>query len=107
MDLKRDDQYKESSIKAIRRTAKCHFTTDCSQIKFSTIHSFKGWESKTIIFLLQPDMQSDELYDGHDVNNRDNVPALIYTAITRAKGNLFIINLENKHYHTFFENNMK
>ena len=103
MNLNRDDQYKESSIKAIRRTAKCHFTTDCSQIKFSTIHSFKGWESKTIIFLLQPDMQSDELHDGHN----ENIPALIYTALTRAKGNLFIINLENKHYHTFFENNMK
>ena len=107
MDLKRDDQYKESSIKAIRRTAKCHFTTDCSQIKFSTIHSFKGWESKTIIFLLQSDIQSDEFYDGNDVNNRENIPALIYTALTRAKGNLFIINLGNKQYHTFFDLNMR
>lgn len=107
MEQRCEDRYKDRDIKAIRRAAKTHFTTDCSQIKLSTIHSFKGWESKTVILLLQSDMQSDELHDGHCENKKDNIPALIYTALTRAKGNLFIINLENKHYHTFFDNNME
>jgi superfamily I DNA/RNA helicase len=93
-------------IKAVRRAAKTHFTTDCTQIKMSTIHSFKGWESKTIILLLQPDMQSDEFIDEHHINKRDNIPALIYTALTRAKGNLFIINMGNKYYHKFFQENI-
>lgn len=102
-----DFEYKKRDIEAIRRTAKTHFTTDYPQIKLSTIHSFKGWESETIILLLQSDLQSDEFYDGNDVNNRENIPALIYTALTRAKGNLFIINIGNQQYHTFFDNNMK
>ena len=101
-----DERYKDRVIKAVRRAAKTHFTTDCTQIKMSTIHSFKGWESKTIILLLQPDMQSDEFIDEHHINKRDNIPALIYTALTRAKGNLFIINMGNKYYHKFFQENI-
>lgn len=101
-----DERYKDRVIKAVRRAAKTHFTTDCTQIKMSSIHSFKGWESKTIILLLQPDMQSDEFIDEHHINKRDNIPALIYTALTRAKGNLFIINMGNKYYHKFFQENI-
>lgn len=101
-----DDKSKVQVIKALRRTAKCHFTTDHPHIKLSTIHSFKGWESKTVILLIQPDMQSDELYDGYRYSKQDNIPALIYTALTRAKGNLFIINLGNTQYHKFFSSNM-
>lgn len=86
----------------IRRANKTHFTTACHEIKMSTIHSFKGWESKTIILLLQPETKVDGIYDGYMIQERENMPALVYTALTRAKCNLFIINLGNPQYHTFF-----
>lgn len=99
--------YFNSDLEDIRRAAKTHFTTDCDAIKFSTIHSFKGWESKTIILLLQPEMKEDEKFEGYYIKARENTPALIYTAITRARNNLFIINLGNKKYNTFFKENIK
>ena len=110
------DQYKElkkkqqsttllqRDLKDIRRAAKTHFTTDCDFIKFSTIHSFKGWEADNVILLLQPEMQGDSAFEGYCVKERENTPALIYTALTRAKQNLFIVNLGNNKYHSFFQN---
>lgn len=112
------DQYKElkkkqqsttllqRDLKDIRRAAKTHFTTDCDFIKFSTIHSFKGWEADNVILLLQPEMQGDSAFEGYCVKERENTPALIYTALTRAKQNLFIVNLGNDKYHSFFQNNI-
>lgn len=111
------DQFKEiikqsspilirKDLEEIRRTNKTHFTTACNKIKMSTIHSFKGWESKTIILLLQPETQADGIYDGYMIQERENMPALVYTALTRAKCNLFIINLGNPQYHTFFTQNI-
>lgn len=91
----------------IRRVAKTHFTTDCPELKLSTIHSFKGWESKTVILLLQPGMKSDESFEGYCIQDRENTPALIYTALTRAKCNLFVINMGNANYDSFFRNNMQ
>lgn len=99
--------YFKSDLEDIRRAAKTHFTTDCEAIKFSTIHSFKGWESKSVILLLQPEMKDNEKFEGYYIKSRENTPALIYTAITRARENLFIINLGNKKYNTFFKENVK
>lgn len=93
-------------LKEIRRAAKTHFTTDCDCIKLSTIHSFKGWESKNVILILQPEMHEESMYEGYSVVERENTPALIYTALTRAQCNLFIINLGNQKYHSFFQNNI-
>lgn len=98
--------YFERDLEDIRRAAKTHFTTDCKAIKFSTIHSFKGWESKNVILLLQPEMKDDEKFEGYYIKAKENTPALIYTAITRARNNLFIINLGNKRYDSFFRNNI-
>ncbi len=91
----------------IRKAAKTHFTTDCDNLKLSTIHSFKGWESESVILLLQPEMQENSTYEGYYIQERENTPALIYTALTRAKCNLFIINLGNTKYHHFFESNIQ
>lgn len=91
----------------IRKAAKTHFTTDCNNLKLSTIHSFKGWESETVILLLQPEMKKESLYEGYYIQERENTPALIYTALTRAKCNLFIINLGNTKYHYFFKSNIQ
>ena len=93
-------------MKEIRRAAKTHFTTDSDSIKLSTIHSFKGWESESVILLLQPEMKINESYDGYCIQERENTPALIYTALTRAKCNLFILNLGNEKYHSFFKSNI-
>lgn len=90
-------RYKESDLKDIRRVAKVHFTTNCEEIKMSTIHSFKGWESKNVILFLQPD---------NVVDKNENSDALIYTAMTRAKCNLFIISLGNEKYDEFFRENV-
>lgn len=96
----------KKDLKDIRCTAKTHFTTACDCIKLSTIHSFKGWEAKTVILLLQPEyypLRAHELPDGEITNPS----ALINTALTRAKCNLFILNLGNDKYHKFFAEHIK
>lgn len=99
----------ELDLKAIRRVAKVHFTTDVDMIKFATIQSFKGWESKTIILLIQS--ERDSAQDGNEdefiIQTRQNIPAHIYTAITRARENLFILNMGNEKYHHFFNSNIQ
>lgn len=92
---------------AIRRTAKTHFTTDCEELKLSTIHSFKGWEADSVILLLQPENTNKERLEDYHITERESTPALIYTAITRPRCNLFIINLGNSRYDKFFKNNIK
>ena len=57
----------------------------------STIYSFKGWETKNVIIVI-PNKAKDYL---------SKLNYLIYTAITRVKDNLVIIN-NNSHYHNFF-----
>lgn len=103
---KSESYYFEKNLKEIRRTAKTHFTTNCDEIKFSTIHSFKGWESKTIILFLQDDAEAEKHDNDYSIAERENYPALIYTALTRARCNLFVINLGNKKYDIFFKEKM-
>lgn len=102
-----DDKTKGKDIEDIRRTAKTHFTTDSSELKFSTIHSFKGWEAKSIILLLQDERQNQNELELYSVKEHTNNAALIYTALTRAKCNVFILNLGNKRYDHFFNENIK
>jgi hypothetical protein len=68
------------------------------QLKISTICSYKGWEAENVILVIQSVSKED--------TDTDNCPELIYTALTRAKKNLFIINLGNEKYHHFFETNL-
>lgn len=79
-------------LEDIRRSKKVHFTTMTDNIKFATIHSFKGWESDTIFLLIEKES-----------NISINYPALLYTAMTRARQNLYIINLGNTRYDSFFK----
>ena len=97
----------QKDLKEIRRAAKTHFTTDTDNMKMSTIHSFKGWESESVILILQPEMSINDKYDGYYIQERENIPALIYTALTRAKCNLFILNVGNTKYHSFFQTNIR
>ncbi|MCM1036133.1 MAG: ATP-binding domain-containing protein [Bacteroides sp.] len=91
-------------LKAVRRVSKVHFTTDTANLKFATIPSFKGWESKNVILLLQKDFDDVKNCeeDGFRIQAHENNEALIYTAITRARENIFILNLGDEKSHQFF-----
>ena len=103
MNSRFSDEIRKKNLNDIRRTAKTHFTTDCNDIKMATIHSFKGWESKTVVLVLQSESQMSLEHDELMVPNN---AALIYTALTRSRCNLFIINLGNKVYDKFFRENI-
>jgi len=67
------------------------FVSD-GRMKISTIHSFKGWEARSVIIWI-PDRWGQE----------ENLDAVIYTAITRTLENLIILNT-NERYLEFYEN---
>lgn len=75
----------------LRRAAKFQFYMERGKIKLTTIHSFKGWGINTEVLILT------EPKPGSGMNNE-----LIYTALTRAKQNLIVINIGNSFYHSFF-----
>jgi ATP-dependent exoDNAse (exonuclease V) alpha subunit len=62
-------------------------------IKLSTIHSFKGWEVDSLFLILEPENTEDSFTNDE----------LIYTAITRCKHNLFILDSGNSKYSSFFQ----
>lgn len=83
----------EKDLNAIRHQKKMNFSMNTGNLKICTIHSFKGWEIKTVILLLDGSTK-------HQPNDE-----LIYTAITRAKENLIVLNCGNNTYHDFFKEN--
>jgi superfamily I DNA/RNA helicase len=60
------------------------------RLKMSTIHSFKGWELKNVI-LITPE---DSCFRG------ESLDSLIYTAITRTRENLIVLN-RNKKFNSY------
>ena len=103
--IQKNSIWKKADIESIRRVKKSHFTIENDEIKMSTIHSFKGWESPTVILVLQPEGIVE--FDMYGMTENANSAALIYTAITRARRNLFILNMGNDKYHDFFEKNIE
>lgn len=97
----------KKDLDAIRRAAKTHFTTYCDELKASTVHSFKGWEANSVILFIQPQNEGNEKLENYGIIELENTPALIYTALTRARCNLFIINLGNQKYDEFFKRNIR
>lgn len=91
-----NEQFKYEK-KRVRDNKKLHFTMDSDLLKLSSIHSYKGWDAENVILIIQPE---DEYYDRED--GMMGMPELVYTAITRAKSNLFILNLDNKKFDQFF-----
>lgn len=85
-------------FEALERTRKQLFTTDKRCLKISTIQSFKGWESPSVIVILENDIVL------HNTTFRPMSPQTIYTAITRARENMYIILISNDTYHNFFYN---
>jgi superfamily I DNA/RNA helicase len=82
---------------SLGRTRKQLFTTDKRCLKLSTIKSFKGWESPSVIIILDDD------YNPQAASRRPMDPGIMYTAITRARENLYIINIGNDTYKEFFK----
>ncbi len=56
-------------------------------IKVSTIHSFKGWESQVVFLILENKNDYSTSFD-----------ELLYTGITRSKSDIVIVNYGNKDY---------
>jgi hypothetical protein len=59
-----------------------------SRLKISTIHSFKGWEVLNVILYIP------ENYYGED----DVYDKVVYTAMTRTRQNLIVINANNRYF---------
>jgi hypothetical protein len=77
----------KKAYEQIREGKKYNFHMNSGNIKISTVHSFKGWESDTIFLLLQPKHDGSTSFD-----------ELLYTGITRTRSNLVVLNLGNKEY---------
>ncbi|TWX45736.1 nuclease-related domain-containing DEAD/DEAH box helicase [Colwellia hornerae] len=78
----------KDSIERVRRAKKNHFYANSGLIKLSTIHSFKGLESKTVFYVLH---EGDE-------------PEIVYTSVTRTTENLVILDVGKKNqYSAFFK----
>ena len=83
-------------FEALERTRKHRFTTDKRLLKISTIQSFKGWESPSVIIILDNGLMTEK--SSYDPMS----PETIYTAITIAKESLYIVNCGNTMYNDFF-----
>lgn len=77
----------EHRVESIRRNRKLHFWANAGTTKFSTVHSFKGWEAPTLILLIE---------------NTLNVEELVYVALTRAALNIIVLDFTGK-YEDFFQ----
>ena len=78
------------------RDLKLFFDGDqVERMKFSTIESFKGFESSCVFLFVESYIFRD------DKNNRPM--ELIYTGITRAMKYLFVCNMGNKEMHSVFQ----
>ncbi|MBN8574605.1 MAG: AAA family ATPase [Candidatus Kapabacteria bacterium] len=95
---KTDDEKLKREVEIVRRNKKFNFWMNSGTTKLSTIHSFKGWEISTLFLILEN--ESDE-------EHQFTTDELIYTAITRCKENLIIINIGNRRYDDFFKQTIK
>lgn len=71
----------------IRDNKKLHFSMLKGCPKMSTIHSFKGWESRLVFLYLEEKLPDEKAF-----------AELIYTGLSRAKEHLIVINAGNVEY---------
>jgi hypothetical protein len=81
-------------LENVRRGRKIHFWGNAGTAKFSTIHSFKGWEADTLVLILD-DLDKVRSQGGY-------LDELIYVALTRARKNLIIFDFVGGEYKEFF-----
>lgn len=94
----------EDEIRKIRKNRKANFWMNRGTIKLSTIHSFKGWESPAVFLVIENDVAADNLIKLQDGATfpRKFADEMVYTGMTRCQNFLFIINLGNPLYDSFF-----
>lgn len=85
------------ALDALRRNKKFNFWANPGLLKLSTVHSFKGWEVHTLFLLIGVEQESADA-EADTFTNEE----MIYTAITRCRCNLSVINVNNEKYHEFF-----
>lgn len=93
-DGKTNEEKLKMELEIVRRNKKFNFWMNSGTTKLSTIHSFKGWEISTLFLLVED--ESDEEF-------KFTTDELVYTAITRCRQNLVIINIGNRRYDGFFK----
>lgn len=79
--------YPKSDIRNIERSKKIHFTVENQCVKLSSIYTFKGWEIHNLFLIINSTQRNSEL---------------IYTALTRARMRVIVLNCGNEIYHDFF-----
>ncbi len=77
----------EDDTEARHHPHKKAFWMGDSRLKMSTIHSFKGWELANIV-LFVPKKAPE---------NNKKLDAIVYTAITRTRENLIVLNANNRY----------
>ena len=77
----------KKEYEGIREHKKARFYMHPGCMKISTIHSFKGWESKLVVLVI----------DSYAANE-NAIDEIVYTGITRCKEHLYIINMNNSNY---------
>lgn len=83
----------QCAVKEVQRNKRFNFWMNAGGMKLSTIHSFKGWEINTLFLII----------DGNSKFESDEV---IYTAITRCRNRLYLINIHDKKYDDFFRSEL-
>ena len=89
-------------VDEIRTSKKLRFTMDNANLKICTIYSFKGWEAKNVILVIPPQKKGTADTTPFARTRAYIKPEIIYTAITRAKTNLFVINMGVEQYDDYF-----
>ena len=94
-EVEKKEKYSKIDIDLdnIRKIKKLHYYPNPGTLKLSTTHSFKGWETHTLILIIDESENDDSEFTNHE---------LIYTSITRCRVNLIVINFGNKQYDDFF-----
>ncbi len=72
------------------KTHKRAFWMGDGRLKICTIHSFKGWELQNVVLVIPP----------YEEDEHVSLDSLIYTALTRVKHNIIVLN-QNKKYSSF------
>lgn len=79
----------KSEIRTIQKNKRFNFWMNSAGVKLSAINSFKGWEINTLFLII-------------DGESNFETSEKIYTALTRCRSRLFILNINHEDYDTFF-----
>lgn len=82
----------DQALYEIRRSKKYNFFMNHGTTKLCSTHSFKGWEITSLVLVLH-----EKADKGEELS-----PELLYTALTRCRKNLVIVNLGEEKYESFF-----